>query len=427
MKALLALVVPSLICSQLVLAASDQNLTYEGDVKEADAAVIPDGSKPESYLSKLKRQEFDYDYDKVEAESSKLRDSWIQPLQIQYKYTESDPYGVDQKSESAAIVMDQPIFQSGGIYYGIKYAEASREYSNLSIDQQKRRLIKQAVALLMQIRQTEYMIDKQELQIKNANISLKQKEESYLNGQLDSGFLNSAIIETNVVTQALYDLETNKERLVSQFSSISDLDHQSAHVPTLRLMNEAEFLERNIDLKLIESETEKNRYNKQVTTAKYLPKINLTASYVWDKFDRKSFSSGSGVPGAETDYSSYGFKITMPLDINTFRDIESSRVEYLKSKILIDDRKRELRSLFEQVMQNLKNFDKKIELAKRNEALYKKLLQETKTLFDAGYKTTYDVETLENSVQIQVIDRKILEMDKQLELLNLYEKVTDDL
>jgi hypothetical protein len=424
MKASHVLIALSLLSSQLLSADQDQNLSYDS-VTETSAVGKP-ADELEAYLSELKRKEFAYDYQKIEAESSLLRDSWIQPLQVQYRYSESDPYGVDQKSESAAIVMDQPIFQSGGIYFGIKFAEASQRYSNFSVDQQKRQLIKQAVQLLMQIRQSELRIEKQELQIENSNIALKQKQEEYLNGQLDSGFLNNAVIETNLVTQALYDLETTKERLVSQFQSISDLDYTQARVPFLRFMNEKEFMERNIDLKLAQSEIEKNRYNKNVTIAKYLPKVSLTASYNWEKYDKKSFGATSAAPGAETDYASYGFKASMPLDINAFRDVEAARVDYLKSKVLIDDRKRELRALFEQVMQNLKNYDKKIELAKRNEGLYQELLDETKTLFEAGYKTQYDVDTLQNSVKIQTVDRQIFEMDKQLELLDLYEKVTND-
>ncbi len=416
MKGSHALLKLSLLCS-LLLAGS-------GSFAEDNAAVQEEGL--DVYLSGLKRKEFSYDYQKNEAESSILRDSWIMPITLKYSYTKSEPYGVKQTSENAAIVLDQPIFRSGGIYYGIKFSEASRQYSDYSIDQQKRTLIKEAVSLLMQMKQSALQIKRQKLQIDNSKISLEQKQEQYLNGQLDSGFLNNAIIETNLVTQALYDIETNRERLGSKFQSLSDLDPAQAGIPYLRLVSEAEFIENNIDLKVIESETEKNRYNKNVTIAKYLPKVSLTASYNWEKYDKRSFTSGTTAPGAETDYQSYGFKASMPLDINTFRDVESARVTYLKSKVLIDDRKRELKALFEQVMQNLENYDKKIELARQNEALYAKLLSETRTLYEAGYKTTYDVQNLENSVKIQEIDRKIFEMDKQLELLNLYEKLAND-
>ncbi|WP_345991635.1 TolC family protein [Sulfurimonas sp. HSL-1716] len=385
------------------------------------------GQKLESYLSDIKKQEFSYDYKKVEADSSKLRDSWIQPLIISYAYSKSDPYKNSQESQKAAIVMDQPIFQSGGIYYGIKFAQASRKYSDYTIDVAKRKLIKDTVALLMQIKQTEFKKQKQKLQIKNAEINLEQKKEEYLNGQLDSGFLDSAIIQTNEANQALFDIEANEQKLISQFKSISDMNYETAEIPKLRILNESEFLKNNIDIYQIRSQEERDRYNKNVTVSKYLPKISITAGYNWDKTKNQQYG-GSGITSSgETDYYNYGIKASIPLDINTFRDVESAKVEYLKSQVVVIDKKRELKALFEQVMQNIKNFENKIQLSKKNKELYEKLLEDTAQLFQAGYKTQYDVDTLKNSVEIQKLDTKIYEMDKQLELLSLYEKFKDEI
>lgn len=383
--------------------------------------------KLDSYISDIKKQEFAYDYQKVEADSSKLRDSWIQPLVISYAYSKSKPYDNEQESQKAAIVMDQPIFQSGGIYYGIKFAQASRKYSDYSLDVAKRKLIKDAIALLMQIKQTELMKEKQKFQIKNSEINLEQKKEEYLNGQLDSGFLDDAIIQANVAIQALYDIEANEQKLISQFKSISDLDYESATIPHLKILSEDEFLKNNIILYQAQSKQEQDRYNKNVTISKYLPKISITAGYNWDKSDNQRFgNTGSGFSG-ETNYYNYGITASMPLDINSFRDVESAKLDYLKSQVVVIDQKKELKALFEQVMQNIKNFDNKIALSKRNRELYAKLLEDTNQLFDAGYKTEYDVNTMKNSVEIQKLDTKIYEIDKQLELLSLYEKFKDEI
>ena len=378
----------------------------------------------------MKQKEFSYDYEKSVLEKNKLRDTWIQPLQLRYTISKSNPYNEQgsntQKTQNAAIVMDQPIFRSGGIYYGIKFASASYKYNKYSIDVAKRKMIKEAVSLLMQIKQTRLSIQRQELQIDNSRINLEQKKEQYLNGQLDSGFLNNAIIEKNRVTQVLYDLQTNLERLISKFGAISDLDYEEAKLPRLELIGSDDFLENNIDIHQAISEGEKNLYNKDVTTAKYLPSISFTAGYNWDKLENPSFA-GSSVPSPpETKYYNYGLKATMPLDFNTFRDIEAAQVEYLKSLVVVDDKKRELSALYEQVTQNIKNFEKKIELSVENEALYSKLLDETSQLFRAGYKTQYDVQNLTNSVEIEKVDQKMFELDKQLELLNLYEKLVNE-
>ncbi|MEN8304300.1 MAG: TolC family protein [Campylobacterota bacterium] len=378
-------------------------------------------SSLDGYISKIKNDEFGYDYSKNEEENLKLRDSWIAPLNLNYSHSVSNPYGSEQVSQNAAIRMDQPIFRSGGIYYGVKYANALRKYSDYSVDVAKRKMIKDAISLLIQIKQSDFRIKRQELQIKNAEISLAQNREQYLNGQLDSGFLDNAIIERNFVIQNLYDIQTSKERLISSFNALSDLEYKKVTIPHLELLNREEFLKHNIVLKMADSQIEKDSYNKNVTIAKYLPAVSLTAGYNWSKSD-SPFKFGPD----EKDYYDYGFKANMPIDLNTFRDIESARIDYLKSTVIKEDNRIQLESVFEQVMQNIKNLEKKKLLSIENIDIYSKLLKDTKDLYSAGYKTEYDVSLLENSVEISKIDSKIYEMDKQLELLTLYEMYVND-
>lgn len=407
MKALTRLTLLSLVCSCTLLANEK-------------------GLELDRYISKNKLQQFNYDYQKNEAESSKLRDSWIAPLSLSYSHTTSEPYDSEQVSQNAAIRMDQPIFQSGGIYYGIKFANASKKYADYSIDVAKRKMIKDTIALLMQIKQSDLRIARQTLQIKNSEINLEQQKEQYLNGQLDSGFLDNAIIERNFVIQNLYDMQTSKERLISSFNTLSDLNYETTKVPYLDFISEEEFLEHNIVLKMADSETEKNDYNKNVTIAAYLPRVSVTAGYLWNKNENNKFSETTPTFSEEKDYYNYGLSVTMPLSINTFRDIESAKIDFLKSNVVKEDRIVQLRALFTQVMQNLENIEKKINLSGENKEIYIKLLEDTKDLYSAGYKTSYDVELLKNSVEIAKLDSKIFEIDKQLELLTLYEMYVND-
>lgn len=380
----------------------------------------------DSYISDFKKKQFNYDYIKVDKESSKLRDSWIAPINLNYSYTKSNPYGNEQESKSTSIKINQPIFASGGIYYGIKFADASREYSNYSVDVAKRKLVKEAVSLLMQIKQIDLKIQRQKLQIQNSEINLKLKKEQYLNGRLDSGFLDKAVIERNVVIQALYDIQTNKQRVISKFKAISDMDYRDAYIPRLEMLSEDMFLKYNIILNMSNSNTKRTLHNKDVTIAKYLPHINLIAGYNWDDTKNQQFGNTGAGFSAKTDYYNYGLRATMPLDINTFRDIEVAKVEHLKSKIVVEDKKRELKAIFELVMHNIENFDKKKLLSFENAKIYEKLLSDTKDMYSAGYKTIYDVNLLENSVNIQKTEVKIFEIDKQLELLTLYEMYKND-
>ncbi len=387
-------------------------------------------SELDAYISSNKKEQFSYDYQKNEAESSKLRDSWIAPLQLNYSYSVSNPSRDDQTSQSAAIKMNQPIFQSGGIYYGIKFANASKEYSEYSIDVAKRKMIKDAVALLMQIKQSNLKEGKQKLVIKNSEINLELKKEQYLSGQLDSGFLDNAVIERNFVIQNLYDIQTARERLISSFNAISDLNYKETTVPHLELLNEEEFLKHNIVMKVANSQIQRDMYSKNMTITKYLPSVNLTAGYNWTKSENQIFGVDSnGVPlrsNQGIDYYDYGVRASMPLDLNTFRDIESAKVDFLKSEVVRDDKLVQLTAVFEQVMQNIENLNRKKLLSLENREIYAKLLTDTQELFTAGYKTEYDVQTLENSVVISELNAKIFEYDKQLELLTLYEMYVND-
>jgi len=373
----------------------------------------------DKYISNSKNQQFSFDYKKVDLESSKLRDSWISPIRLQYSYNKSKPNSLEQIYQGASIKIDQPIFKSGGIYFGIKFAEASRRYSNFSVDLAKRKLIVDAISLLIQIKQSSLKIEKQKLQIENTDIKLEIKKEQYINGQLDSSFLDNAIIEKNIATQILFDIQTAREKMISRFKSISDNQYTNIEIPHLNILNKQQFLENNIVLNMANSKIQKDRYYKNMTITKYLPQINLVAGYNWDKSKIEQLNNSFIVD--ENDYKNYGFRASMPLDINSFRDIEVSKVEYLKSTEVLKDKERELSAIFEQVIQNIDNLNKKESLSVSNIELYDKLLSDTKKLYSVGYKTQFDVDLLANSLKIQKFSSKIFELDKQLELLTLYE------
>jgi outer membrane protein TolC len=421
MKGLHAFAALWLLCSGLFAAEPDASVAFSAEPLSKEAR--PSGSL-EAYLSELKREAFGYDYAKNEEESAALRDSWINPIVISYTLNRQNPYNEkgapETQQQSASIAVDQPVFRSGGIYYGIKYAEASHDVGMLSIEQQERSLIKQAVELLMQIKQSDLGIEKQKLQVDNADINLLQKREQYMSGQLDSGFLNNAIIERNVAKQALLDLKTAKERLVSAFESISDLDYRTVKIPFLAMVDEARFMDGTIDLALAKRQREQERYNKNVTLASYLPSISLQASYNWQKQEKSVATFVSG----ETTYYRYGVSASMPIDFNSVNDYEASKLAYLKAQVVIDDTKRALRALYDQVMQNLENIGAKLELSKENETLYATLLRDTQEQYEAGFKTEFDVALLANSTRIETLNQRIYEIDRQLELLNLYEKLS---
>lgn len=384
--------------------------------------VLAKELKLENYISSLKQSEFVYDYKTNEEDSLKRRDSWIQPINISYNYSKSNPYNNTQTSKNMSISISQPIFKSGGIYFGIKYADALKKYTNLSIDTQKRELIAQAVSLLIQIKQIQLQLQQQKLNISNAKINLLQIKKQYKSGQVDSGALDNAIIQKNSAMQTYFDEQTTKEKLISQFKTISDLNYKKAQVPRFKLINKSEFLNNNLLIDKQKAQIKENLYNQKVVRSKYLPSVNFNAGYNWLTTNNQSFG-GAFTNSATTDYYSYGLTISMPINYNSFRDIEASKLAYLKSQDLLIDQTRASKAIFEQVMQNLQNYDKKIKLAQQSQKLYSHLLIQTTQMYHVGKKTIYDVETLKNSLEIQRLDVKIFQLDKQLSLLNLYKQI----
>lgn len=406
MKALKLLIVPFLLCS---LNAEEYSL--------------------EDYISVNKQKYFQLEENKIGYSSDMLRDSWISPVILQYSHSVSEAYDNKSTTKKTMIAIDQPIFQSGGIYFGIKFAEASRRYGIYSNEVAKRKLIKDALSLLMQMKQNDLQIKKQKLLVKNAHINLTFKSEQYISGQIDSTFLDDAIIEQNRAKLALLDIETAKQKLFLQLRVISDVDYSNVVLPNIRLLSKDEFTENNIVYNKTKSQSEKNYYEQNMAYSKYLPQVSLNAAYNWDKVDNLNFGGMSlgGTSERKTDYATYGFKISMPININTYDDIQTSRIEYLKSKIELKDKQKEIIAIYEQVIENINLYEKKIVLSKENQEIYKKLLSDTKELFSAGYKTNYDVDLLTNSFLIQDLDVKILEYDRQLELLNLYEMYANEI
>jgi outer membrane protein TolC len=375
-----------------------------------------------SYISDLKLKEFELDYEKNKAQSSLIKNAWIAPINLNYSYQKNNSLGSKNSYENASINIVQPIFQSGGIFYGIEYAKSLKEFSNYLVDIDKKKMQKNIVSLLIEIKQLGLKIKKQNLQIINAKLDLNRKKEQYLNGEIDSSFLDNAIIRLNSITLALYDMQNAKENLISNLKSLTKLDYKDVNIPHLKKITKDEFLKNNLILNMQNAKKISSKNKRDMVVAKYLPRISLLAGYNWSKTPA---IKGGGY--SEVDYYNYGVSINIPLNINALADIESSKIDTLKDTLLIQDRKLQLESLYDKVTQNLKNIEKKQSLSLKNIEIYRKLLSDTKKLFSGGYKTQSDVNMLQNSLNISKMDYEIFKLDRELELLNLYEMVKNEI
>jgi|TARA_R110002033_G_scaffold9971_1_gene32575 outer membrane protein TolC len=368
----------------------------------------------ESILSKKRLEIFDLSKEQIEENSSKLKKDWINPV----NYTYSKVYGDKYDTEKSLISVDQPIFKTGGIYKAIKYANAQRLYSHLDLDLQKKAMIKDTTTILFNIHKLQLQIKKQELLVKNGEIDIQRKKEQVLNGFADTSLLDNAILDTNTSRNALADLVYQKEELINEFGTYASGDYESFTLPKFSILDKENFLKDNLTLKRAKADISSKKDFSWMTISKYLPTVSATFDYT------KYHSSNNPTINTDDDVQNYGIKITMPLDTRTFNDIQSTRIDYLKAKLDFDNQILEQENYFKSKLSKIKMIDSKIAIAKNDYVLYNSLLDVVVEEKEAELKTQSDVDTLLNSKKIRELDLKIYNIDKQIELLDIYSKIS---
>ncbi len=373
-------------------------------------------------LSENKSLMFEYDLQRNELESDKLSKSWINPVTLRYKKSYTTQFkdintGKDSTTITAnyGVIIDQPIFRSGGIYFAMKYADAYRQTNRADIVLQRRNMIGDAVNILFQLKKNRLQQQKLSYQIKNDRIDILQKRDSYQAGLLDSSFLDQAILKKSQDEANLLELKLNREELLQRFSLLSDKDPASLKLPHLKLVSKERYREENLDLKKDRAFARESEYQSKMTVAKYLPTVSLQGEY-WNGDVNPLFAN----PLLNQAYYNYGFTVSMPLDINSFSDIESSKVAKLRAATQVIDRKETVDEEYNWIRNSLNILDRKIALAKKDEKIYRNLYKVTRNLVKAGEKTKLDADVMKNSLEIRRLDQQIYRIDKQIQLLKLY-------
>ena len=365
----------------------------------------------EDILSQDREELLNYSQKKVEQDSLKLKKDWINP--VTYTYTHQDGDSTTRSGKSI-IAISQPIFKSGGIYSAIKYSSSLRNSNKLALNLEEKELVKQAVTILFNINKNDLLIKKQKLMIKNASIDIANKQESVLNGILDISFLNNAILDSNKQKESLLELEFQKENLINSFDNITAKSYKEFTAPKLKLIDEDLYLKNNLYIKQSKLNSESKQHLKGVVAAKYLPTINANYSYTKNHTTNQNDDA-------------YGFSVVIPLDVKSYNDISSSKLDFLKSKTQEKITIRNEQNLLKTQIAKIKMIDKKIVITQENIKSFKELLVQMKELEQAGIKTKSDVEVLENSQNAETLDIQIFKLDKQIELLELYARVTNEI
>jgi len=370
-------------------------------------------------LNDLKQKELFFDKQKSIEKSKEVLKSWISPINLTYNYSKDNSLGeIKTTTKTFSISVNQPIFKSGAIYYSIRYAKDSKEFNLLNVELQKRELIKKALDLAF-----DYKINSLNkkiilLNIENAKIDVKKKKEAFLNGIEDSTSLNNAILNLNKLKLNLEELKANLNNLKYSFNNISNLQIDKINLPKFKLISKEEFINSNIDYLLQKKlkKVKKDLYKMQIGNE--LLSVNLQASLNWQDIEYSN-----NLQNKNRDFYKIGFNIVLPISFNALNKIEQTKLDYLKSNILIEDKKVALTNEYKSILSQIKLIEKKIAIYKQNIKIYNDLISSTKDSITLGNATLLDLTILKNSKKTNKFNIKILKLQKEKLLLNLYYKL----
>lgn len=368
----------------------------------------------EAILSPDRLELFDLSKKQADENAAKLKKDWINPITYKLSKTQNE----DHNPLKSIISVNQPIFKSGGIYQAILYANSIEKYSHLDIDIQKKNMIKDATKLLFEIHKINHTLKKQELLIANANLDILRKREQVLNGIIDASFLDNAILDANTKKNVLAELHHQKNELIHSFNTIASGSYEQFDLPEFSLIENQNYIDNNLNiLKIKEDMASKNHFS-LMTITKYLPTINFTYDYT--KYH--DYDNDLEIKNKE-NRELMGLNLTVPFDFRTSNDIQSSRIDYLKSRISLNNTILEEENFYKTKLSKIQMIDSKKSIANEDYKLYNSLLEDITQAANAGLNSFADVETLVNSKKIKSFDIQILELERQIELLEIYAKV----
>lgn len=388
------LLLVSLLCFPLFLSASENKVDKD-------------------ILSKDRQNLFNLNDNKNEESSSTLKKDWINPINLSFTKSFSDSYD----STKSTISISQPIFKSGGIFSAIKYANASYKYNQFDIEIQRKELIRSATTMLFNLHITDLNIKKNEFLLKNANIDIIRKKEQVLNGFLDTSYLDNAILDANKIKNGIAELRYQKEELNNNFSNIASGEYKSFELPALILKDKKQFINDNIELAKAQADIEQKDNLADMTIARYLPTVNVNA-------DHSQYHDVDNGNVSNKNIHSYGISVTMPLDVRTFNEIETQKISYLTAKLNLKNIQLEEENFYKTKLSKLNMLNEKKKIAQDDYKLYESLLTIIIEEKNAELKTQSDVDTLLNSQKIKSIELNIYKLEEQIELLEIYSKIS---
>lgn len=368
-------------------------------------------------LSPEKAAILQYENRQYESEYEKLRTNWISPLNFSGIYSHDKGGASDIQSDTfkGAVSISQDIFRSGGIEYQIQYAEAKFDVQKLGISKEIATLNLQLFSALIAYRELQLKLSQSDLKLKNEDIAVFIKRQLYEAGKADITELNTVLMERSA------ELQNNtllRHKIASQryeITKISNLDPNAVTLPKFTLIERQTYLDNALELRYAHAQNRMYEEQYNVTRTDYLPSLSADASAGYIDYDpRKSIGGYNG------EFYSAGLTLSIPFVYNASDTIEEARAVHLRQVADTADQTRQSDAAYRQSIETIEGYRKSIEITRSNIALYNELIVTTKAGFDAGTKTGYDLQTIQNTRSIEELNLEIYELNIQTELAKLH-------
>lgn len=386
------------------------------------ASILVPENELSDILSQDKSSLLKYQNEQNSVQSHKLENSWINPIVLQYSKNYSTQFGRTIDTQQFIVSVNQPIFKMGGIWSAIKYAKALGKANALDIELQKRQLISQALTILYNLKKAKLQLQKLDFSIKNDNLEIEIQKESYENGLSNRTLYDQALLKRNQEITSKLEIELNIAKLENDFSLLSDHNPYALSLPNFGMIEQERYMNEQLELQRDTFRVEEKKENKYMTLTKYLPEISINGRYTDEDLNPLFAGPNSSI---KKQYFNYGFKVTLPININSFDDIQNAKIDYLNAKVALNEKKKNVANNFKLAQKRLAIIDKKIALSKDDMNHYESMLGVAQDLEAVGDKTSLDTQIVANNVRVRKLDQEIYKIDAQLELMGLYVNVSD--
>jgi outer membrane protein len=376
----------------------------------------------ENIINDYKNKELNLEKNYTIENSKELGKSWLNPINFSYSINKTN-LNPKHSTKSFTISVNQPIFKTGAIYYSIKYAKNLKNFNLKNVELKKRELIKNALDLAIDYKIN--LINKEiiKLNIKNTKIDIQKKKEAFLNGVGDSTLLNDAILKLNSLKLNLADIDLTLFKLKKNFEKISSLNIDEVKLPKLELIKKNDYVNKNLEFLSAKDNIKVKKDLYKMNVGDNLFSININGNYNVIKNNYKD--NLSNLDESTYNYYTIGISLNFPLRFNALNSIQKTKLDYLKSRIELIDKKISLSKDYENYLKELQTIDKKIKIYKENIKIYNSLIASTKDAIKGGDATPLDLEIMQNSQKTSYLNIKILKLQKQKILLKLFYKLSN--